>query len=63
MDIRGEFDCVVAIGLLMFFSREVAREALTKIKSLVKPGGLAAVDVLIGFDRRSNQARSRFNVH
>ena len=25
-DIRGEFDCVVAIGLLMFFPREVARD-------------------------------------
>ena len=47
MDIRGEFDCVVAIGLLMFFPREVACNGLTKIKSLVKPGGLAAVNVLI----------------
>lgn len=46
MDIRGEFDCVVAIGLLMFFPREVACNGLTKIKSLVKPGGLAAVNVL-----------------
>ena len=47
MDIQGEFDCVVAIGLLMFFPRQVARSALTKIKALVKPGGLAVVNVLI----------------
>jgi tellurite methyltransferase len=47
MDIRGEFDCVVAIGLLMFFPPEVAHETLAKIKRLVKPAGLAAVNVLI----------------
>jgi tellurite methyltransferase len=47
MDVKGEFDCVVAIGLLMFFPQETAREGLTRIKGLVKPGGLAAVNVLI----------------
>lgn len=47
MDIRGAFDCVVAIGLLMFFPQEAAGEALTKIKGLVRPGGLAAVNALI----------------
>src|SRR5215472_2015299 len=43
MDVRGECDCVVAIGLLMFFPQRAAREALVKIKGLVRPGGLAAV--------------------
>lgn len=47
MNIRGEFDCVVAIGLLMFFPQQAVREALAKIKGLVRPGGLAAVNVLI----------------
>lgn len=47
MDIDGEFDCVVAIGLLMFFPRGPASEALGLIKRLVKSGGLAAVNVLI----------------
>lgn len=45
--IEGRFDCVVAIGLLMFFKKEAARQGLTRIKELVKPGGVAAVNVLI----------------
>jgi len=47
IEIEGEFDCVVAIGLLMFFPQEVAQSGLARIKNLVKPGGLAAVNVLI----------------
>jgi tellurite methyltransferase len=47
MDVQAGFDCVVAIGLLMFFPEEAARQALTKIKVSVRPGGLAAVNVLI----------------
>lgn len=47
MDVRGEFDSVVAIGLLMFFPQGAARAALAKIKGLARPGGLAAVNVLI----------------
>jgi tellurite methyltransferase len=47
MEVKGEFDCVVAIGLLMFFPREVAQAGLARIRDLVKPGGLAAVNVLI----------------
>jgi len=47
MDVRGQFDCVVAIGLLMFFPEPSARTALTRIQQLVKPGGLAVVNVLI----------------
>jgi tellurite methyltransferase len=47
MDVKAEFDCVVAIGLLMFFPREVAQAGLARIQYLVRPGGLAAVNVLI----------------
>jgi tellurite methyltransferase len=47
IDIWGEFDCVVSIGLLMFFRQEVARAALAKVKGLVRPGGLIAINVLI----------------
>jgi tellurite methyltransferase len=47
MEVKGEFDCVVAIGLLMFFPREAAQAGLARIRDLVKPGGLAAVNVLI----------------
>jgi tellurite methyltransferase len=45
--IEGEFDCVVAIGLLMFFPEHVAQKALAKIRGLVRPEGMAAVNVLI----------------
>jgi tellurite methyltransferase len=47
MAVEGEFDCVVAIGLLMFFPPEAARRGLVRVQELVKPGGLAAVNVLI----------------
>ena len=47
MEVEGEFDCVVAVGLLMFFPQEVAQAGLARIRDLVKPGGLAAVNVLI----------------
>jgi tellurite methyltransferase len=47
MAVTGEFDCVVAIGLLMFFARELAQAGLVRIQDLVKRGGLAAVNVLI----------------
>lgn len=44
---EGEYDCVVSIGLLMFFPPEAARSGLARIQHLVKAGGLAAVTVLI----------------
>lgn len=47
IDVEGQFDCVVAIGLLMFLPPEAARAGLTQIQRLVKPSGLAAVNVLI----------------
>jgi tellurite methyltransferase len=41
------FDCVVAIGLLMFFPCSEARAVLAQIRRAVRPGGIAAVNVLV----------------
>ena len=41
------YDCVVSIGLLMFFRREAALLGLQRIRSAVGLGGIAAVNVLI----------------
>lgn len=43
----GQYDCVVSIGLLMFFSCPDARRLLARLREAVRPGGLAAVNVLI----------------
>jgi tellurite methyltransferase len=45
--IDGDYDSIVAIGLLMFFPQERARAMLADIVSRVRPGGVAAVNVLI----------------
>ena len=45
--LEGQFDSVVAIGLLMFFEKQVARAGLARVKDLTKPGGIAAVNALI----------------
>jgi tellurite methyltransferase len=45
--VSGAFDAVVAIGLLMFFAPDDARRALAAIMKLVKPAGVAVVNVLI----------------
>lgn len=45
--ITGDFDAVVAIGLLMFFPKARAAEMLADILERVRPGGIAAVNVLI----------------
>src|SRR2546427_2718973 len=42
-----QFDCVVSIGLLMFFAKEVALKNLAKIRDLVKRNGIAVVNVFI----------------
>ncbi len=47
LNVAGTFDAVVAIGLLMFFPPEAARAGLARIRELVKPGGVAAVNALI----------------
>jgi len=44
---QREYDSVVAIGLLMFFACPDARRVLERLQSAVRPGGLAAVNVLI----------------
>ena len=51
-DLRGyqaerQYDCVVAIGLLMFFACPDARALLRGIRDAVRPNGIAAVNVLI----------------
>lgn len=45
--IDGQFDSIASIGLLMFFERERALELLEEIQRHVKPGGCAAINVLI----------------
>jgi tellurite methyltransferase len=41
------YDCVVSIGLLMFFSCMDARGLLARMREAVRPGGLVAVNVLV----------------
>jgi len=41
------FDAVVSIGLLMFFGCPDARRQLSRLRAAVRPGGIAAVNVLI----------------
>jgi len=43
----GRYDCVVSIGLLMFFACPDARGLLARLCDAVRPGGIAAVNVLI----------------
>lgn len=45
--IDGQFDTIVAIGLLMFFDRTKALQLLADIQQHVKPGGRAVINVLI----------------
>jgi len=45
--IEQVYDCIVAIGLLMFFRKERAHELLRQILQCVRPGGRAVVNVLI----------------
>ncbi|MDE3178262.1 MAG: methyltransferase domain-containing protein [Acidobacteriota bacterium] len=47
IEVAGEFDCAISIGLLMFLPPESARAGVSRIQRLVKPGGLAAINVLI----------------
>ncbi|HUJ86471.1 MAG TPA: class I SAM-dependent methyltransferase [Burkholderiales bacterium] len=42
-----DYDCVVSIGLLMFFACGDARRLLARMREAVRPGGLTAVNVLI----------------
>ena len=45
--IQGEFDAVACIGLLMFFDRASALRQLAALQRQLRPGGVAAVNVLI----------------
>ena len=45
--IDGQYDTIVAIGLLMFFDRARAFELLEEIQRQVKPGGCAVINILI----------------
>lgn len=42
-----QYDCVVCVGLLMFLPCSEARAVLGQIRGAVRPGGLAAVNVLV----------------
>jgi tellurite methyltransferase len=44
--IKGEFDTVIAIGIVMFFRREKALALLEEIKRSIVPGGRAILNVL-----------------
>ena len=51
-DLRGyapsqEYDSVVAIGLAMFFACPDAHAMVARIRNAVRPGGVAAVNVLV----------------
>ncbi|NJD33470.1 MAG: class I SAM-dependent methyltransferase [Betaproteobacteria bacterium] len=45
--IVGDFDCVVSIGLLMFFDCPTALRMLTMLQDSVRPGGIAVINTLI----------------
>lgn len=44
--IERRYDCIVAIGLLMFFPRPAAEALLAQMLAQVKPGGVVALNVL-----------------
>lgn len=46
-EINEDFDCVVSIGLLMFFDRPTALSVLAMLQQRVRPGGIAVVNTLI----------------
>lgn len=45
--IDGDFDAVAAIGLLMFFDCATAHRQLAQLQARLRPGGIAAINVLI----------------
>jgi tellurite methyltransferase len=46
-DTGEDFDCVVSIGLLMFFDCTTAFRVLSMLQACVRPGGIAVINVLI----------------
>ena len=47
IDIDRQFDCVVCIGLLMFFPTQTAINNLAKVRGLVRANGIAVVNAFI----------------
>ena len=45
--VRGEFDSIAAIGLLMFFDRPTAIAQLEQLRTHLRPAGHAVVNVLV----------------
>jgi len=46
-EVTGDFDCVASIGLLMFFDCATALRLLSMLQARVRPGGIAAINVLV----------------
>jgi tellurite methyltransferase len=46
-ELRADFDAIVSIGLLMFFDCPTAFAQLRSLQDHVRPGGVAAVNVLV----------------
>jgi tellurite methyltransferase len=46
-EISETFDCVVSIGLLMFFDCATALRVLSMLQERVRPGGIAVINTLI----------------
>lgn len=44
--LAGDYDAVVAIGLLMFFPRPCSTDLLAAVQHATRPGGIAVVNVL-----------------
>ncbi|MDO8698928.1 MAG: class I SAM-dependent methyltransferase [Rhodoferax sp.] len=45
--ITGDYDCIVCIGLLMFFDCTSAFKVLSQLQSHVRPGGVVIINVLV----------------
>lgn len=45
--IDGDFDCVVSIGLLMFFDCATTLRTMSMLQQRVRPGGIATINTLI----------------
>ena len=45
--IDGEFDCVISIGVLMFFDCATALRMVSMLQERVRPGGIAVINTLI----------------
>lgn len=45
--LRRPYDCVVSIGLLMFFDCPTAAATLAALQAAVRPGGMAAINLLV----------------